>query len=392
MTGKQSDIRSGGSTDQHDDGQIIRMRALVIGFILAVAICLMTPYNNVYLQATPLGGGHFPLAPFFLLVWLTIFAALLNRLSSGSPWLTGRELLIIWVLTVLVAGIAYTGLVRTFFINLTAPFHYATVENRWEEVLHPLLPKAWYPQSPEAISAFYDGLAGGSSMGWLEVFRQIPWGVWLKPFAVWGAFIFLCYFVMICLINLVSRQWLHNERMNLPLLQVPKLLEDAFSKNRLGRFFFNRFLLAGLSVTLLLHLLNGLHFYYPSVPQIPTLILAGGYFPEHGIFSGFHKLKIYIYPAFIGFAFLTSRQVSFSFWFFFILGGASHRCSESPRLQYPGRGPWGDLWPDSFQAGRNPDDRCLSGVFCVSGLVGKISLPRYYYEGLRCAERGKCGR
>ncbi|MEW6673658.1 MAG: DUF6785 family protein, partial [Thermodesulfobacteriota bacterium] len=34
-----------------------------------------------------------------------------------------------------------------------------------------------------------------------------------------------------------------------------------------------------------------------------------------------YKLKIYIYPAFIGFAFLTSKQISFSFWFFFIMGG-----------------------------------------------------------------------
>ena len=324
MTEKQPDIMPEGTAGRqapHDVGNVIRVRAIVIGLLLAIAICLLTPYNNVYLQATPLGGGHFPLAPFFLLVLLTVFAAMANKVSGSEPWLTGRELLIIWVLTVLVSGIAYTGLVRTFFINLTAPYHFATVENRWEEALHPLLPKAWYPQSPEAITAFYDGLPEGSTMGWLEVFQQIPWGVWIKPFLVWGAFIFLCYFVMICLINLVSRQWLHNERMNLPLLQVPKLLEEAFSKNRLGRFFFNRFLLAGLSVTLLLHLMNGLNFYYPSVPHIPTLILAGGYFPEHGLFSGFHKLKIYIYPAFIGFAFLTSRQVSFSFWFFFIIGG-----------------------------------------------------------------------
>jgi hypothetical protein len=38
------------------------------------------------------------------------------------------------------------------------------------------------------------------------------------------------------------------------------------------------------------------------------------------LLSGFYKLKIYFYPAFIGFAFLTSRQISFSFWFFFLAG------------------------------------------------------------------------
>ena len=45
-------------------GQKIRLRAIVLGSLFALAICLITPFNNAYRQATPLGGGHFPLAPF----------------------------------------------------------------------------------------------------------------------------------------------------------------------------------------------------------------------------------------------------------------------------------------------------------------------------------------
>jgi uncharacterized membrane protein YuzA (DUF378 family) len=126
---------------------------------------------------------------------------------------------------------------------------------------------------------------------------------------------------MICIINILSSQALYKERINFPLLRVPQVLEQAFDENRLGHFMTNRFLVAGILASVGLHLLNGLHFYFPSVPQIPTLILAGPYFPKQGLFSGFHKLKIYIYPAFIGFAFLTSKQISFSFWIFFIIGG-----------------------------------------------------------------------
>jgi hypothetical protein len=97
-------------------------------------------------------------------------------------------------------------------------------------------------------------------------------------------------------------------------------MQEAFDNNELGRLFTNRFLLAGLLIPVCLHLINGLNFYNPSIPSIPTLILAGQYFPKQGLFSGFYKLKIYIYPAFIGFAFLTSKQISFSFWFFYIAG------------------------------------------------------------------------
>jgi len=299
----------------------IRLRALALGFFLAITICVLTPFNNVYRGATLLGGGHFPLAPFYILIWLTLIVGLLKALFKRWNLLTGRELLVAWILMVMGSGIAYTGLARTFFINLTAPFHFATVGNRWAEVLHPLLPEALYPQSPEAVATFYDGILGGRQMGWWQVVEQIPWAAWVQPLLVWGIFILACYFVMLCMINLLSRQAMENERMNFPLLRVPQLMEEALDSNSLGQFFTNRFLLAGLAIPVILHTLNGLNFYLPGVPNIPTLILAGPYFPKHGLFSGFYKLKIFIYPAFIGFAFLTSKQISFSFWLFFIIGG-----------------------------------------------------------------------
>ena len=306
--------------EQTASGNRIRLRAILLGSGLALAICLITPFNNAYRQGTPLGGGHFPLAPFYFFMWLAIFTVVIRWLFKGRNLITGKELLVTWALMVLLSGIAWTGLARTFFINITAPYHFATVENRWDEVLHPLLPESWYPQSQEAIAQFYNGLDGGRQMDWLEVFSNIPWDAWLVPLAGWAGFVLLCYIVIACVVSLLSKQGLYNERMNFPLLRVPLLMQEAIDNDELGRFFANRFLLAGLLIPVCLHLLNGLNFYNPSIPSIPTLILAGKFFPKHGLFSGFYKLKIYIYPAFIGFAFLTSKQISFSFWLFYIAG------------------------------------------------------------------------
>ena len=300
--------------------QRIRWRAIVLGSSLALLICLITPFNNAYKQGTPLGGGHFPLAPFYFLVWMIVITALLRWLFKSRNLITGKELLVTWALMVLLSGIAWTGLARTFFINVTAPYHFATVENRWGEVLHPLLPASWFPQNPESITNFYNGLVGGRQMSWLEVLTNIPWDAWMRPLAGWIVFILLCYFVMACMVSLLSKQGIYHERINFPLLRVPLLIQEAFDNNQLGRFFGNRFLLVGMTIPILLHLMNGLSFYNPSIPSIPTLILAGKYFSKVGLFSGFYKLKIYIYPAFIGFAFLTSKQISFSFWFFYIAG------------------------------------------------------------------------
>lgn len=299
----------------------IRLRAPLIGLLLAVGICLLTPYNNIYLRATPLGGGHFPLAPFVIFLLLAILISLVSRIFRSSLLLTGPELLMIWIEMVIGSGIAYTGFARTFLINLTTPEHFATIGNRWKEVLHPLIPPALTPSSPEAVKLLYNGLPGGRDMSWLEVVVSIPWDAWLSPLLLWGVLVLLSYLVMLFLINIISRQWIHNERMNFPLLKVPEMIGKAVSEGKTGSFFFNRFLLTGLSIPVFLHLVNGLNVYYPTIPSIPTLFLAGSYFSESGLLVGFQKLKIYIYPAFIGFAFLTSRQISFSFWFFFLCGG-----------------------------------------------------------------------
>lgn len=302
-------------------GSPIRLRAILLGVILAVAICAETPINNIYHQATPLGGGHFPLAPFFIFFILAIITAIVNTLIKPRRVFHGAELLVIWIQMVIGSGIAYTGLARTFLINLTAPVHFASMGNRWEEMLTPLIPPALIPTSKEAIELLYNGLPTGREMGWFDVFLAIPWHAWMRPLLLWGLFIFLCYLVIMLLINLISRQWIHNERLNFPLLKVPETVGKSIDENGFYSFITNKFFLLGLLIPVFLHLLNGLSFYYPSIPHIQTLVLAGPYFPDYGIFSGFHKLKLYFYPAFIGFAFLASRQISFSFWFFFLFGG-----------------------------------------------------------------------
>ena len=92
----------------------IRLRAILIGLVFAVSICLVTPINNIYHRATPLGGGHFPLAPFFLFLVLAILVILIRRIFKTRNLLSGSELLVIWIQMVIGSGIAYTGLARTF--------------------------------------------------------------------------------------------------------------------------------------------------------------------------------------------------------------------------------------------------------------------------------------
>lgn len=301
-------------------GRRIRARALAVGITFGLLICVATPYNNIYLMGTLLGGGHFPLAPFFVFAWLMVIIAALARILKRPPLLTGLELLCAWALMVVVSGIPYTGLLRTFFVNLTAPFQFATPGNRWQEVLHPVMPDGLYPRDPAAVEALWNGLERGYELQWWEILAGIPWQAWAAPLLWWGVFILLSYLVMLCLVNILSRQWIANERMNFPLLRLPQYMEEVMDQQRLGGFLADRYLLLGLLAPALLHTVNGLSFYHPQVPAIPTLIPIGPYFPPTGLFAGFAKLRIYLYPAFIGFAFLASRQISLSLWSFHLLG------------------------------------------------------------------------
>ncbi|BDQ38316.1 hypothetical protein SYK_26760 [Pseudodesulfovibrio nedwellii] len=299
----------------------LRLRALLTGLLLGLTLCIFTPLNNTVLHNTPMGGGHFPMAPFFIVTWLFVFDAFSSRLSKRPPFFSGVELLVIWLMMVLFTAIGFAGLTETFFINITAPERFAKDAYRWTEVLTPLLPQSWFPQSADAVSLFFEGLDGGNEMGVTAVLSAIPWGVWLPTLFVWSLFILGSFFVMICLMTLFGRQWVVNERVHFPMVSVPMIMGDALDQKQFISWWSNNYLLIGLTMAGALHLINGLQFYYPSVPQIPTLILAGSYFPKFGLFSGFYKLKLYIIPAFIGFAFLTTRQISFSMWVFHLMAG-----------------------------------------------------------------------
>lgn len=297
----------------------IRGRAVILGILFGLFVCAFTPTNNMLLRATLLGGGHFPLAPFIILFVLTLLVGTSMSVFKRTV-LTGKEMLTTWLLTVLVSGIPYTGFVRTFFINITAPQAFATPGNRWAEAFGPLLPAEIYPSDEAALNAIYEGLDGALGQDSLTVLSRIDWSAWTVPLAWWGGFVILSFLVMVCMITLFSRQWVENERVNFPLLRLPQAMEEAVDENRLWAFLTDRWLLVGLCLPVFLHTLNGLSTYYPEVPKLDTIYFVGRYFTPHGLFSGFSKLTIYIYPAFIGFAFLASRQISLSLWVFFLLG------------------------------------------------------------------------
>jgi hypothetical protein len=299
----------------------LRLPAIATGIFFSILVCIFTPYNNIKLQNSPLAGGHFPLAAFAAVLLLLAVANPLLSVFNRKWRLNSREVLLIWSMTAVSSGLAYTGLMRTFILNITTPGWLNTFEDIGKEI-SPYAPSSLLPGGPDFIRTLYNGLDGGLEMGWIDILSRIPWHAWFAPFLLWALFLFLVYSASLGVVGLFSHQWLENEKMNFPLVQVPVTLSKAADvEDALSAFFRNKYFLVGLWIPILLHGFNGLHTYYPEIPELPTVLLAQPYIPREGILAGLYKMKIYIIPAFIGFAFLASKQISFSFWFFFLLGG-----------------------------------------------------------------------
>ncbi|MCA1945075.1 MAG: hypothetical protein LDL30_07300 [Desulfovibrio sp.] len=363
----------------------LRWPALGLGLRLGRGLGAATPWHNAYLQGTSLAGGHFPLAPFFISVVLVLVTASLARATGTRPLLSGAEHLAIWALMTVVSGFGWTGLARTFLVNITTPTYFASAGNHWEEVFGGILPEAWHVTNATCVKAMYNGLEGGRGLSTLEILHRIPWDAWVTPLATWGVFLLLAFWVMLCLTSILGKQWVVNERVNFPLMRTPQLLDEHLEAGTLGGLFTDKHLLLGLSLPVFLHAWNGLSAVLPSIPIIPTVLMMGDYFPKHGVLSGFHKLKLSIYPAFIGFAFLTTRQISLSFWVFFLLAGLMGGMLATMGLQPPPAALGLTFGPSIA----SPEEAQTIGAFLVFFLFLVWLGRRHLRLSLRCAVRGR---
>ena len=146
----------------------LRWPALLTGLVLVVVLCAFTPYNNILLQNSPIAGGHFPLASFGCFLLLILVANPLLGLFGDRFRFHLHEILLIWSMVTVATGIAYTGLLRTFIINITTPAWFTTTSSDVGPLLLPLLPATLFPRDPEMVRSLYNGFIGGRDLSWWE--------------------------------------------------------------------------------------------------------------------------------------------------------------------------------------------------------------------------------
>jgi hypothetical protein len=216
-------------------------------------------------------------------------------------------MLVVYVMSLLACSIPTMGLTCQVLPIITGFKYFATPENHWGEVVLPHIPQWMYPQGDTVVKYFYEGLPPGA---------LLPWLAWVKPLGLWMVFLFAFQLVSICLMVILRKQWIENERLIYPLAQLPLEMVGGGVSGAPGdrgpALYRSVAMWAGFAIPMLIGSMIGLHKYYP---QFPAPVLNIGL----ATFRRSQSLLLRLSFPMIGFFYLVEQQTSFSLWFFNLL-------------------------------------------------------------------------
>ncbi len=310
-------------------------RAIFFGLCLSVGVSLLA--NTVryvqrgsYMVVCQVAMGN------LLLCLLSILGcALLARWFGRRFVLSSSEWITIFCLG-FISAIGPTYGVSGYLVSLmTAPYYFATTENRWVEHLHPYLPTWLIPTNDgRAMTWFFEGLPPGGS---------IPWEVWIVPLLWWFALIGAIGFACICVSVLFHRQWADHEKLVYPALTpILEMTTRAGTGERaLPEFMQGGVFWAGFGLTTLVFWWNMISWFYPGVPTFPTV---SGNFNFDLLPKNYPPLFFFLSTSVICFSYFASLDVLFSIWFFELLyileAGALNRVGIVATSPHYGAGPY----------------------------------------------------
>ena len=250
------------------------------------------------------------IALFFNVVFnVLVFMGLNIPLRKIAPKLVFRqgELITLYIMLSQSAGLVGHSMLQILPPSMAAPFGLATPENEWSELFGRYIPKWLAITDQWTLDGYITGVKTESS---LYTARHIE--AWLSPVLVWSGFICVLMFVMICINIIIRKQWADRERLTFPIVQLPFHMTNPASK-----LFSNRLFLISFGVVSLISLVNGLHFFFPTVPYLRVKPYDLGTLFTTKPWNALGTTMLTFRPFILGLIFLIPLDIAFSCWFFF---------------------------------------------------------------------------
>jgi hypothetical protein len=290
----------------------ITVRGLGVGILAVVVVCLVVSYAELVITYIQIGFLQLPPIAVGLLA-IIIFANYYLRKVRQQYGLSAQDIMVIYTMMILAAMVSSRGLVERLLPLLVTPSYFANESNKWRDIFFPNIKQWMVPfdltKAPPHFEAerFYEGLRVG---------EQLPWQAWIIPLIAWGVLALFIFGSFLCLAAIMRRQWVDNEKLAFPLVQLPLEMVKEEGSGGVG-FFSNRLMWLGFAIPAFIFLINGLHEWFPSVPHFQVYHELSQFFVDRP-FNRMGYTPAYISFAVIGFFFLLPVDILFSLWFFFI--------------------------------------------------------------------------
>lgn len=294
----------------------LTFRSVTLGLIFVALIAFITPYSDLLVRGTWMACSHLPMAPILIFAFLILFVNSVIKRFCPNHCFSQAELFVIYIIMLVGALLPSFGITAYLIPTITGSNYFATPDNKWAETFYQFIRPWMVPFDPTKgnsqllMKQFYEGLGPE---------QPIPWGIWLKPLAAWTVFGFGLFFVWMCLSTILRKQWVDNEKLSFPLVQLP--VEMARQDGKFcwagNPFFRNKMMWLGFAIPAMIHSLNALHIYYPAAPELVINQPLNQYFTTWP-WNQIGTFAIWTHFSVIGFSFLLSSDLSFSLWFFYL--------------------------------------------------------------------------
>ena len=215
------------------------------------------------------------------------------------------ELLIIYITLNVSAAVIGHDFMHVFLSNMAYPIRYSTVENNWYNLFINKIPDWAIIKDKATSDAFY---VGGDNFFQWKYIRH-----WIKPLTIWGTFMLIIFYVMLCINTILRKQWSENEKLSYPLISMPL---EVTKENT--NFFSNKVLYIGIATAFLFTLIQGLNTLIPSFPVFSLKNMDLSMYLVNPPLNAIGMTPLRIYPIAIGISFLVPADLSFSYWFFYL--------------------------------------------------------------------------
>lgn len=294
--------RESDSVNEVPSSPNVSVRAVSLGALFSLGIAVGEPYGVLVLRGSPLAADFSTGAAIVLFFLLSLLVHPLVQVITGAGLRRG-ELVTMYVMMIVAAAIPSWGFTMNLIPLLGGLTYYATPENDWATLILPHPPDWLILTDHNAIWKLFEGGARG---------EPVPWGAWVTPLVAWGGFILCIYFVTVCVLVILRKQWLEREKLLFPLAILPMEMSGEEDGRAVPAFFRNRLMWVGFLIPLVINSINALHSYHSIIPRID---LSGS------ILILRNSVGLNCTPRFevIGLSYLLSLDVSLGVWFFAFL-------------------------------------------------------------------------